>query len=263
MFDAKQHLIQLPRRVKDPRSGSFTTRFDDYLEVRWRAYWFREEYPHGSIITEEICVDLDRGYARYKATVGDGEGGIATGTGTETRKSFEDFVEKTETRAIGRALALLGFGTQFCLEELSEGEHVADAPVAPQSAVTEAPSNGDSPAQEPAHDSISKDAIDQLWQVAFQGCHEAKDAFASRIRQLMRLPGSQLISKAYLQRTMTVEQYRAALAYYEAQLKAQIEEDVPNHTPQRTATALPLYSQTRQVLVLSPRRRQPNNTTRP
>jgi hypothetical protein len=60
--------------------------------------------------------------------VSDGNGGTATGTGTETRQRFEDFVEKAETRAIGRALAALGIGTQFVGEELSEGDHIADAP---------------------------------------------------------------------------------------------------------------------------------------
>ena len=128
-FDPKAHLIQLPRRVKDPLTGNFTTRQDDYLEVKWRLVWFREKYPHGSIITDEMCIDLTQGYARFRATVEDGEGGKATGTGTETRKSFEDFVEKAETRSIGRALAALGIGTQFVGEELSEGDHVADAPV--------------------------------------------------------------------------------------------------------------------------------------
>ena len=104
---------------------------DEHLEVKWRLVWFRAKYPHGVITTEELCVDLDRGYARFRAAVEGGEGGKSTGTGTETRKSFEGFVEKAETRSIGRALAALGIGTQFGGEELSEGEHVADGPVAP------------------------------------------------------------------------------------------------------------------------------------
>jgi hypothetical protein len=128
-FDPKPHLIQLPRKVKDRATGQWTTRQDDYLQVCHRVQWFRECYPHGCITTEALSLDWEKGVAIYKATVADGEGGIATGTGTETRKGFEDFVEKAETRSIGRALALLGFGTQFVGEELSEGEHVADAPV--------------------------------------------------------------------------------------------------------------------------------------
>jgi hypothetical protein len=129
-FDPKAHLIQLPRRVKDQQTGQWVTRWDEYLEVKWRLVWSREKFPHGVLTTETILLDWEKGIAIYKATAADSEGGIAAGTGTETRKGFEDFVEKAETRAIGRALAALGIGTQFVGEELSEGEHVADAPVA-------------------------------------------------------------------------------------------------------------------------------------
>jgi hypothetical protein len=150
MFDPKAHLIQLPRRVKDPQTGHWTTRLEDYLEVKWRLVCFREKYPHGTLTTEAVLLDWPQGIAIIKATVADGEGGQATGTGTETRQGFEDFVEKAETRAIGRALALLGFGTQFVGEELSEGDHVADAPV---SVPTAPPANGRDPA-EPGTDQV-------------------------------------------------------------------------------------------------------------
>jgi hypothetical protein len=131
MFDPTAHLLKLPRRVKEKTTGHYITVYDDYLEVKWRVLMFREKYPHGVITTEEICVDLDRGYARYKAIVADGEGGQATGYGTETQADFADFCERAETRALGRALAVLGFGTQFVGQDLTEGDHVADAPVAP------------------------------------------------------------------------------------------------------------------------------------
>jgi hypothetical protein len=81
MFDPQPHLIQLPRKVKDKATGHYTTVYDDYLEVKWRLCWFRDRYPHGVIETTEVCVDLERGYARYKATVEDGQGGHATGFG--------------------------------------------------------------------------------------------------------------------------------------------------------------------------------------
>jgi hypothetical protein len=104
-FAPQDHLIQLPRKVKDKATGTWTTVYDDYLEVKWRLCWFRDRYPHGTIETEELCVDLDRGYARYKARVADGEGGSATGHGTETKADFTDYCERAETRALGRALA--------------------------------------------------------------------------------------------------------------------------------------------------------------
>jgi hypothetical protein len=52
--------------------------------VKWRLVWFRERYPHGQIETTEVCVDLERGYARYRAVVENGECGKAIGSGTET-----------------------------------------------------------------------------------------------------------------------------------------------------------------------------------
>jgi hypothetical protein len=110
--------------------------------VKWRLCWFRDRYPHGVITTEEICVDLERGYARYKATVADGQGGTATGYGTETAAEFADYCERVETRALGRALAALGIGTQFVGQDLTEGDHVADAPVQPPPPPTGTPPSG-------------------------------------------------------------------------------------------------------------------------
>jgi hypothetical protein len=141
-FNPNEHLIQLKSR-----EGS-----KDYLPVQWRLVWFREQCPHGTIDTEELEVDLDReveeeayvwnnekrrsektvkrakGYARYKATVPDGKGGKGTGTKSENAASFPDFVEKAETGAIGRALASLGYGTQFA-PDLNEAHRIVDSPV--------------------------------------------------------------------------------------------------------------------------------------
>jgi hypothetical protein len=140
MFDPQPHLIQLPRKVKDKATGHYTTVYDDYLEVKWRLCWFRDRYPHGIITTEEVRVDITQGYVRYKATVEDGEGGRATGHGTELAAGFANYVERAETRALGRALAALGIGTQFVGQDLTEGDHAADAPVRPP-----ASSNGHAP----------------------------------------------------------------------------------------------------------------------
>src|SRR5262245_34245570 len=123
-FDPQSKLIQLPRRVKDPQTGQWTTRLEEYLEVKWRLVMFRERYPHGVLTTDEVHVSLDRRYSRYKPPVADGEGGLATGYGTETAAGFADYVERAETRALGRALAVLGFGTQFVGQDLSEMPHV-------------------------------------------------------------------------------------------------------------------------------------------
>jgi len=98
-----------------------------YLQVAHRIQWFREEKPDYSIETE-VKNGGDKCLA--KATIKDAGGRIlATAHKTEDKGSFGDYVEKAETGAIGRALAYCGYGTQFCSEELEEGERLADAPV--------------------------------------------------------------------------------------------------------------------------------------
>jgi hypothetical protein len=239
MFDPKAHLIQLPRRVKDPATGQWVTRQDEYLEVKWRLVWFREKYPHGTIATEEMCVDLDQGYARFKATVSDGEGGMATGTGTEMRKSFEDFVEKAETRSIGRALAALGIGTQFVGEELSEGDHIADSPVAtphernaheerPSSVAVDATTVAKPPAAFAHPQRPTADEIATLVQSA-QAANVDLEAFGHDMRRLMQLPETQKITKKFLRETMTMDQYHQARKIYGDRLAAILAEDVPDH----------------------------------
>ena len=68
---------------------------------------------------------------------------IATGHKREDNSHFSDHSEKAESGAIGRALALIGYGTQFAAE-LEEGERIVDSPVAskgkpPLKAVENAP----------------------------------------------------------------------------------------------------------------------------
>jgi len=141
-FNPNEHVMQLKSR-----EGA-----KDYLPVQWRLVWFREKCPDGTIETEMLHLDLDRdteedtfvwnsekrrsekitkqakGFVIFRAVVRDGKGGIATGTKSEKAASFPDFIEKAETGAIGRALAALGYGTQFA-PELSEAHRIVDSPV--------------------------------------------------------------------------------------------------------------------------------------
>jgi hypothetical protein len=122
-FDAEKHFIQLPRSVKQ-KDGTWKEVEDDYLEVKWRLVWFRDRFPNGTITTEEVHVDLDRevtkestyydkkqqrrittsktgkGYARFRCQVTNGEGGSATGYGTESAVEFGDFIEKAECTSL-------------------------------------------------------------------------------------------------------------------------------------------------------------------
>jgi hypothetical protein len=143
IFNPHEHLIQ----IKNKNGAA------DYLPVQWRLVWFRQLCPTGTIDTEELEVDLDReceaeiyawnvdakrsektlkiakGYARFRAVVTDGKGGRATATKSERAVDFPDFIEKAETGAVGRALAMLGYGTQFIGDDLNEEHRIVDAPV--------------------------------------------------------------------------------------------------------------------------------------
>lgn len=100
----------------------------EYLEVKYRLVWFREDHPDWSIETDLMNVTDVSAYA--KATIRDDSGRIiATSHKFENSQGFPDFIEKAETGSIGRALALIGYGTQFCADELDEGNRIVDAPV--------------------------------------------------------------------------------------------------------------------------------------
>ena len=114
-FNPKEHLSKIKGK--------------DYLEVKWRLVWFREDHPDYEIDTEFIILDIDQGVAVCRAVIKDNESRqLACGTKTEYKASFFDYVEKSETGAIGRALAALGYGTQFA-PELEEGDRIVDSPI--------------------------------------------------------------------------------------------------------------------------------------
>ena len=100
-----------------------------YLAVAQRLVWFREEHPDWRIETDFSVIT--EGYAMGKAVIRNDKGDVmATAHKREDAKHFPDFCEKAETGAIGRALALCGYGTQFCADELDEGQRIVDAPQA-------------------------------------------------------------------------------------------------------------------------------------
>jgi hypothetical protein len=120
-FNPNDHLINLKGK--------------SYLEVKFRLVWFRDEHPDWGITTEIIKIDTEAKYAIVKATITDQHGRIlAQGTKMEDIKGFGDWLEKAETGAIGRALGILGYGTQFAPEfdEITPGvenPRIVDSPV--------------------------------------------------------------------------------------------------------------------------------------
>lgn len=118
MFNPNEHMMKLKGK--------------DYLQVAWRLVWFRDpENGCGSswgIKTE--LLEHGENWAVFRATITNEKGEvISTGHGSESAKDFGDYLEKAETKAVGRALAMLGFGTQFAADELDEGERIVDSPI--------------------------------------------------------------------------------------------------------------------------------------
>ncbi len=101
-FDATKYL----RTIKVRGGGQQT-----YLPVAARLLWLRADHPDAQVITEAL--QLGEKGAIFKATVTLPSGGIAVGHGSEMANDSGDFIEKAETKAIGRALTALGYGTEF------------------------------------------------------------------------------------------------------------------------------------------------------
>jgi hypothetical protein len=104
-FDPRQHLLNLKGK--------------DYLPVAARLVWLNEEAPR--FLIQSNILKLEDTYAIVQATVTvqDEDGTphkTATATKREDKTHFPDYLEKAETGAVGRALGMLGYGTQFAPE---------------------------------------------------------------------------------------------------------------------------------------------------
>jgi hypothetical protein len=109
-FDPRAHLRRIVVRGRET----------EYLDVKWRLVWLRGDHPDAHIATE--LVSHDGTMAVFRAEVVLPSGGRASGYGSETAQDFQDYIEKAETKAIGRALVALGYGTQFALDFEGVGE---------------------------------------------------------------------------------------------------------------------------------------------
>ena len=75
--------------------------------------------PSWCIDTQLVSHEGDS--AVFCAKILDEEGAMkSSGYGSESKRDFADYLEKAETKAVGRALAMLGYGTQFA-PDLDEG----------------------------------------------------------------------------------------------------------------------------------------------
>jgi hypothetical protein len=132
-YNPREHLIKYERTNR--KTGEITS--SDYLKVPDRTMWFirdqRQLIAAGLakctyiIQTDLVEIDRTKGFALFKTYVRDVLGNEATDIGSETAADFPDYTEKAATKSRGRALAALGYGTQFAIEG-DEGDLV-DAPV--------------------------------------------------------------------------------------------------------------------------------------
>ncbi|HEV2581853.1 MAG TPA: hypothetical protein VGT44_13450 [Ktedonobacteraceae bacterium] len=157
-FNPNEHLMQIKNR-----GGSA-----DYLPVQWRLVWFNEQCPEGKITIVEKIIDPERevekevmqwnndtrrservtkrarGWAYFHVRVEDGKGKVGEAVKSESAVDFDDYIEKADTGATGRALAKIGYGTQFA-PELDEQHRIVDAPVDRGPAPVETNGNGRKP----------------------------------------------------------------------------------------------------------------------
>lgn len=102
-----------------------------YAPVYVRIALFREDHPvaDGWALNCEI-ISTDDVSCLARAEIIDPQGRVvATGYKREHKAHFPDNEEKAMTGAAGRALLFAGYGTQYALDELDEGERIVDAPI--------------------------------------------------------------------------------------------------------------------------------------
>ena len=129
-FDPMKYMLKLPKskKVKLPSGQVKWEQTEaDYLPVAARIAWFRKDHPYWSIVTKVERL-ADKAFI-MKAIIKDVTGAvIATARKRETEVGFPDYIEKAETGAVGRALAMCGYGT-LQAPEFDEAERLADSPV--------------------------------------------------------------------------------------------------------------------------------------
>ncbi|MBN9386428.1 MAG: hypothetical protein J0I20_00115 [Chloroflexi bacterium] len=116
-----------------------------YLPLKWRMAWLRADHPQAKIKTK--LASHEGNVAVFMARVELPEGGVATGWGAKSRQEtlpgpFDseglDYLIAAENQALSRALAALGYGTEYALDfdppaenqaiPLPEGAHFTEAP---------------------------------------------------------------------------------------------------------------------------------------
>jgi hypothetical protein len=119
----------------------------DYLSVKWRIVWLRSDDWNAQIETEKVL--LDDKMAVFVARITTTRGGVSVAHGSETKGDFADYVEKAESKAIGRALANLGYSEEWKTFVIDQKTALRNAK-REEAAVASAPVPAPAPAPAPA-----------------------------------------------------------------------------------------------------------------
>ncbi len=94
----------------------------EYVEVKERVKYFRDNYDNGSIHTSLLSDDDEK--CVFKAEVYLDDKCVATGHAYEVKGSSfinnTSYIENCETSAVGRALAVFGIGIDVSMASASE-----------------------------------------------------------------------------------------------------------------------------------------------
>lgn len=114
----------------DPNTYMMKLQGKDYLPVAARIAWINAEFGHEFSISSELVEhnsypgknprnikeEITIREALFKVRVTFPNGKFKEAWGSETSVDFKDYLEKAETKAIGRALGFAGYGTMFAPE---------------------------------------------------------------------------------------------------------------------------------------------------
>ncbi|MGH6915370.1 MAG: hypothetical protein ACREH3_16905, partial [Geminicoccales bacterium] len=89
--------------------------------------WLRNQEPDASVETQMVATSEDDVVCR--ATITLQSGGTATAHGSANRTESERAVEEAESRALGRALAALGFGAEYADDDVIEIQPSPEPPL--------------------------------------------------------------------------------------------------------------------------------------
>ncbi len=117
-YNAHEHLIQIKGRDNQQK---------DYLPASWRLYELRLRYPHITIESEIIHMDVEHNFVIIKAIIFDGKTYEESDMRSSSMKQgLLSALDKVETAAKARAARDFGVSTELALD--SEPEDDLDPP---------------------------------------------------------------------------------------------------------------------------------------